>query len=152
VEVQPLDYNKQGMAIDTPTELQPEEDVMVALELVMDMGSIQIEKLAGVVRYVLPIGSQFRYGIEFDFQGPRFMRSPENEAQLARIETLLQRSLNVQDRIRSQKGLSMRYGFPAAGHWPAARPLPANQSRLFDSQQLMHLQGQPPARVGQAIL
>lgn len=108
VEVQPLDYNKQGIAIDTPTELQPEEDIMVALELVMDMGSIQIEKLAGVVRYVRPIGSQFRYGIEFDFQGPRFMRSPEIEAQLARIETLLQRSLNVQDRIRSQKGLSMR--------------------------------------------
>src|SRR5690606_32872512 len=101
-------YNKQGIAIDTPTELQPEEDVMVALELVMDMESIQIEKLAGVVRHLRPIGSQFRHGLDYDFQAPTFMRSPEIEAHLARIEALLQRSLHVQDRIRSQEGLSMR--------------------------------------------
>jgi len=107
VEIQPLDYNKQGLAFDTTAELKPEEDVMVALELVMDMGSIQIEKLAGVVRYARSAGSQFRYGIEFDFQGPRFMRSPDIETQLARIETLLQRSLNVQHRIRSQKGIAL---------------------------------------------
>lgn len=107
IEVRPLDYNKKGIAIDTSTELRPEEDVVVALELVMDMGSIKIEKLAGVVRYARPLGSVFRYGIEFDFQGPRFMRAPEIEAQLVRIETLLQRSLNVQDRIRSQKGISL---------------------------------------------
>ena len=103
VAVKPQDYNKRGVAIDTAVELSPETDVMVSLELVMDMGSIQIEKLAGVVRYARQVGSKYRYGIEFDFEGPRFMRTPAIEAQLTRIEGILERNQHVTDRIQSQQ-------------------------------------------------
>ena len=103
VAVKPQDYNKRGLSIDTSVELNTEEEVVVGLELVMDMGSIQIEKLAGVVRYAKQVGMLYRYGIEFDFESARFMRSTEVESQLARIESILERSQHVADRIQSQQ-------------------------------------------------
>lgn len=103
IQVEPLDFSLRGLAIDAALELVVEENVTLALELVMDMGTIRVEKLAGIVRYSAPRGSQCRYGIEFDFEGPRFMRSPEIEGQLARIEALLERSHQVSDRIQSQQ-------------------------------------------------
>ncbi len=103
VPIGAVDYNRRGLAIETEVPLQAEESILLALELVMDMGSIQIEKLAAVIRYCQPRGNRYRYGIEFDFEGPRFMRAPEMEAQLVRIEGLLERNRQITSRIRSQE-------------------------------------------------
>ncbi|SRR5690606_27425306 len=103
VPITAVDYNRRGLAIETDVALQAEESILLALELVMDMGTIQIDKLAAVIRYCQPRGNQYRYGVEFDFEGPRFMRAPQMETQLVRIEGLLERNRQITTRIRSQE-------------------------------------------------
>jgi hypothetical protein len=102
LEVKPHDYHKLGVAIETKLQLRLEDEVVVGLELRMDMGTIQLEKLAGIVRYVRPIGHTYRYGIEFDFEGPRYMRATDISTQLERIENLLERSQQVAGRIQGK--------------------------------------------------
>ncbi|MCP5162345.1 MAG: PilZ domain-containing protein [Hahellaceae bacterium] len=102
VDVTPRDYNRLGIAIDTDQPLSADQSIMLQITLSVDMGDIVIDKVEGMIRNAQPKGSCTRYGVEFDFDASRHMRSEDTQKQLAKIEEILVRSESLTQRMTDQ--------------------------------------------------
>ncbi|GAA3960707.1 PilZ domain-containing protein [Allohahella marinimesophila] len=100
-EVSSKDFNHQGISIISPDVLKEGASILLSIELVMEMGSVTIPKLSGIVRHVKTVGRQYRYGIEFD-SSQKGQGSESLQAQLLRIEELVDRAQSVAKRIQQR--------------------------------------------------
>lgn len=103
-EVSSKDFNHQGISVVYPDALNEGAAVLLSLELVMEMGSVSIPKLSGMIRHVKTVGRQYRYGIEFD-SSQKGQGSESLQAQLLRIEELVDRAQSVAKRIQQRNNL-----------------------------------------------
>ncbi len=103
VDVTPRDYNGLGIAIDTEEELNADQTVTLQIVLLVDMGEIMVDKVEGIVRNAQRQTHGTRYGIEFDFEASRHMRTDETREQLAKIEEILVRSETLAQRLADKK-------------------------------------------------
>lgn len=99
-EVGASDFSRQGIAIETGASLQIGDALPLSLSLHMEVGTIHVERITGVVRHKKILGQQVRYGLEFDLS--QRVKGSDLESQLARIEGLLERSQNLAQRILDQ--------------------------------------------------
>ncbi len=106
VGVEPCDYNKRGIAIETEFSFEPEQAITLSVTLKMDMGDIRVEKVEGIIRNKIESGPHPRYGIEFNYAANRHMKSAETQSQLGRIEGILERSENLRQRMNEQQSLN----------------------------------------------
>ena len=106
IDVEPCDYSKQGMGIEAEYEFKPEQSITLSITLKMEMGDIHIDKVAGTVKNKINAQPHPRYGIEFDYNANRHMKSLETRSQLGRIEGILERSENLRLRMEEQESLS----------------------------------------------
>tara|TARA_R100000306_G_scaffold62586_1_gene74660 strand:+ start:66804 stop:67256 length:453 start_codon:yes stop_codon:yes gene_type:complete len=100
-EVSSQDFNHQGVSIVSPEGMKEGASILLSLELVMEMGSVMIPKLSGTIRHVKTVGRQYRYGIEFDAT-QKGQGSESLQAQLMRIEELVERAQSVAKRIQQR--------------------------------------------------
>lgn len=97
---EPHDFTRTGMAVEAKDlTLEQGDLVEVRLRLALDIGELKVDKLIAVVRNIHPAGDQPRFGLEFDFQASRQMKSLTTQAQLGRIEGILDRSEKLRRRI-----------------------------------------------------
>lgn len=92
IEVEACDYSKRGIAIETEYEFKPEQPITLSIILKMVMGDIRIDKVEGIVKNIIASHPNPRYGIEFNYDANRHMKSIETKSQLGRIEGILERS------------------------------------------------------------
>lgn len=100
IEAEPHDFTRSGMAVEN-IDLPLESGAMVEIRLTLklDIGELQVNKIIAVVRNVTKVKGRQRYGLEFDFQASRHMRSLATQAQLGRIEGILDRSEKLRRRL-----------------------------------------------------
>ncbi len=92
----PHDFTRTGMAVELDgLTLEKGEIVEVRLTLTLDTGELRVDRLIAVVRNV----AHGRFGLEFDFQASRHMKSLTTQAQLGRIEGILDRSEKLRRRM-----------------------------------------------------
>lgn len=103
IDIGTQDYNKLGLAIETDRELEVGQNVTLSITLLVDMGEITIDKIEGAVRNIASNGFHKRYGIEFIFDGKK---ASDYQTQLDRIESMLERSTRLQERMSSQQNNS----------------------------------------------
>lgn len=92
LEVEPCDYSKLGISIESEHDLTIGQQVTLNITLKMLMGDIHIAKAEGVVKNKMESHPHPRYGIEFDYNATRHMKNIETKSQLGRIEGILERS------------------------------------------------------------
>ena len=98
--VDPHDFTRSGMAVEADgLKLELGDVVEVKLQLALDIGDLKVDKLIAVVRNIHKDGNHPRFGLEFDFQASRHMKSLTTQAQLGRIEGILDRSEKLRRRI-----------------------------------------------------
>ncbi|UZE95984.1 PilZ domain-containing protein [Alkalimarinus alittae] len=102
VDVEPRDYSKRGMAIETEYAFEPEQPITLNITLEMEIGDIQITKIEGIIKNKLKDTPTPRYGVEFDYTANRHMKTTETQSQLGRIEGILERSENLRLRIEDR--------------------------------------------------
>lgn len=98
--VKAFDFTRAGLAIESNAlDLKSNERVQVSLLLKLETGDIQITGLIAWVRNLQQLASGQRCGLEFDYQANRHMKSLETQAQLGRIEGILERSEAFRQRV-----------------------------------------------------
>lgn len=100
IDVNTRDYSKLGIAIETDRQLEIDQSATLAISLVVDMGEIILDKIEGKVRNKAKEGFNHRYGIEFDLESKK---SAQIQEQLLRIESMLEKSTRLQERLSSQQ-------------------------------------------------
>jgi hypothetical protein len=105
VSVEPCDFNKRGIAIETDHSFQPEDSILLKITLTMAMGDICVDKVEGIIKNRVDSGPHPRYGVEFDYSASRHMKSIDTQGKLGRIEGILERSENLRLRMDEQKSL-----------------------------------------------
>jgi hypothetical protein len=70
----------------------------LSFNLALDMGSVALEEIPGIVKHVSSVGGLNTFGIEFD-QSAKLMNKPKIQEELARIEQLLQKHEEIVNRI-----------------------------------------------------
>lgn len=85
--VNPIDFNRFGMAIDTNLELEIESNVFVDISRGKDCAS----DIICTVCYVQNQGKNNRYGLLFNFAANEYMSSEEVEEVLVNIEKILKK-------------------------------------------------------------
>jgi len=92
----PYDFTRSGMAVELDgMVLEKGEVVEVRLTLTLDIGELRLDRLVAVVRNT----GRDRFGLEFDFQASRHMKSLTTQSQLGRIEGILDRSEKLRRRL-----------------------------------------------------
>lgn len=98
-----LDFTRNGLSLRLNPEdnLAPGDTVEMMLELIMEVGTLNVERLVAVVHNMReqPGGSPL-YGLGFDFNANRLMKSGHLVAQLGRIEGILDRSEKLKLKIQ----------------------------------------------------
>lgn len=98
-----LDFTRKGLSLRLNPEdsLAPGDTIEMTLELIMEAGSLSVDRVVGVVRNLREQpGSSLLYGVGFDFEANRFMKSEHTAAQLGRIEGILERSEKLKLKIQ----------------------------------------------------
>ncbi len=106
VSVEPCDFNKRGIAIETEHAFQPEDSILLKVTLAMAMGDICVDKIEGIIKNRVDSGPHPRYGVEFDYSASRHMKSIDTQSKLGRIEGILERSENLRLRMDEQKSVN----------------------------------------------
>jgi hypothetical protein len=97
------DFTRNGLSltIEANEALQINDEIELRIELLMEAGSLHLDKVAAVVRNIHePRSGRPHYGLAFDFDANRHMKSDEIKAQLGRIEGILERSEKLKLRIQ----------------------------------------------------
>lgn len=98
------DFTRTGMSFESVSlKLEKGDVVEVRLTLLLEMGDLKIDRLVAVVRNIQRHGVGWRYGLEFDYSASRHMKSLTTQAQLGRIEGILDRSEKLRRRLHVQK-------------------------------------------------
>ncbi|MDX1801352.1 MAG: hypothetical protein R3303_10510 [Marinobacter sp.] len=98
-----LDFTRNGLSLRVNPEdtLAPGDTVEMALELIMEAGTLNVDRVVAVVHNVRDQpGSSPLYGVGFDFEANRLMKSEQMVAQLGRIEGILERSEKLKLKIQ----------------------------------------------------
>ncbi len=98
-----LDFTRNGLSLRLNPEdtLAPGDTVEMALELVMEAGTLSVGRVVAIVHNMRDQpGSGPLYGVGFDFNANRLMRSDHLVAQLGRIEGILERSEKLKLKIQ----------------------------------------------------
>ena len=85
LSVQVLDFNRHGAAVQLHTPLSREQVVFLTLKL----GSMQLERIIGVVHNCLDLKDGYRCGIRFRTQSELQFDKAATEDQLAALESRL---------------------------------------------------------------
>lgn len=94
------DFTRTGISFESVNLTLEKGDVVeVRLTLLLDMGEIKVDRLIAVVRNQHRHGVGWRYGLEFDYSASRHMKSLTTQAQLGRIEGILDRSEKLRRRL-----------------------------------------------------
>ncbi|WP_158227233.1 PilZ domain-containing protein [Mangrovitalea sediminis] len=102
--VNPEDFTRTGLAFEsTGMELEKGDVVEVRATLLLDMGDLKVDRLVAVVRNLHRHGIARRYGLEFDYSASRHMKALTTQAQLGRIEGILDRSEKLRRRLHVQQ-------------------------------------------------
>ncbi|WP_166269659.1 PilZ domain-containing protein [Marinobacter caseinilyticus] len=97
------DFTRHGvsMTINQEDSLQTGDRVEVNVQLLMEAGALGLDKLVATVRNVREDeNNRPLYGLEFELQANRAMKSDQTKAQLGRIEGILERSEKLKLRIQ----------------------------------------------------
>ena len=98
------DFTRTGMSFEsTDLSLDKGDVVEVRATLLLDMGDLKVDRLVAVVRNKHRHGVAWRYGLEFDYSASRHMKSLTTQAQLGRIEGILDRSEKLRRRLHIQQ-------------------------------------------------
>ena len=92
--VQPIDFNSFGMAIETNLVFEKENKI----SLDISHGRNHASDILCIVRNVVNKGSKNRYGLQFDFAANEHMCSEEVEEILSSIENNLKKNQNLPSR------------------------------------------------------
>lgn len=102
------DFTRNGLSISLNgnESLEVGDPVELRIELVMEAGTLHLDKVAAVVRNIRQTESgRPGYGLEFDFGANRAMKSDQTRAQLGRMEGILERSEKLKLRIQPLKDI-----------------------------------------------
>lgn len=97
------DFTRNGLSlsIDSDDSLKVDDAVELRIQLVMEAGNLQLDKVAARVKNIRdPDSNRPQYGLAFDFDANRLMKSDQIKAQLGRIEGILERSEKLRLRVQ----------------------------------------------------
>ncbi|MDX1633184.1 MAG: PilZ domain-containing protein [Marinobacter sp.] len=97
------DFTRAGLSLylDGDDRLEVGDAIELRIELHMEAGTLGLDKVAAVVRNIREVDDgKPLYGLEFDYNANRTMKSEQTRAQLGRIEGILERSEKLRLRIQ----------------------------------------------------
>lgn len=98
VEIVPFDYSKYGMGIQTDELFEVKEVVYLSISLQMEVGTVELDVVPGVVRYREKHHSRFNYGIEFDYTS-RHLAKESVRSDLKHIEQIITKHEQMKARL-----------------------------------------------------
>ncbi|MDX1456449.1 MAG: hypothetical protein R3276_02610 [Marinobacter sp.] len=104
-----FDFTREGLSIviDEPTELKEGDTLEIRIQLSMEAGALELDKVVANVRNVRARGKEEQVaGLQFDFSANRTMKSEQLQAQLGRIEGILERSEKLRLRLQPLEAFS----------------------------------------------
>ncbi|MFD2230466.1 PilZ domain-containing protein [Alkalimarinus sediminis] len=100
IDIVPFDFSKYGMGIQTDEVFELKETVNLSISLEMEVGSVEIESISGIVRYREKHHSRFNYGIEFDYASKSVSKGGI-KSDLEHIEQVLTKHEQMKDRLEN---------------------------------------------------
>lgn len=100
------DFTRAGLSLclEGDDTLEVGDAIELRIELRMEAGTLTLDKVAASVRNIRETGNGTPlYGLEFDYNANRTMKSEQTRAQLGRIEGILERSEKLRLRIQPLK-------------------------------------------------
>lgn len=97
------DFTRAGLSVclHGDDRLDVGDILELRIELKMEAGTLHLDRVVAVVRNIRDTGEDKPlYGLEFDYNANRTMKSDQTRAQLGRIEGILERSEKLRLRIQ----------------------------------------------------
>ncbi len=98
VEIVPFDFSKYGMGVQTDEIFELNDIVQLSILLEMEIGSVQLDIVPGIVRYREKHHSRFNYGVEFDYSS-KHLGKESVCADLAHIEKVINKHGQMKERL-----------------------------------------------------
>lgn len=108
--VEAHDFTRSGLGITTSRSLKEGQRLILDLNLRLDRGEIQQNRLVAVVQNARSDGDRWRYGLRFDYNANRHMRALSTQARVGRIEGILDRIEKLKAKTMGGDELLEAYG------------------------------------------
>lgn len=97
-DVRPFDFNVLGVGLKTTQDFEKGDHITLSFNLDVDMGSVAIDEVVGIVKHIDSRAGLNSYGIEFD-QSAKPNKKTNLKESLERIEDLLNKHNDIVNRL-----------------------------------------------------